>query len=178
MILPDDFSELNAADERAQDSEEPRPTRSQQTRAATAVNQLGVRLTQLSPTELDRLELPKRLREEIDVSQKLKPRSRGRQNRLIGQLLRAEDHEAIRERVESPKAAGRDDVQREKMTEGWLIRLVEEGDPAVEALIANHPRADRQQLRQLARSARQDPESKKTKRARRELLRAIRALRG
>ena len=112
------------------------------------------------------------------MSQKLKPRSRGRQNRLIGQLLRAEDHEAIRERMESPQAAGRDNAQQEKMNEAWLIRLVEEGDPAVEALIANHPQADRQQLRQLARSARQDPESKKTKRARRELLRAIRALRG
>ena len=177
MILPDDDSDVNAADEHAPASGEPRPTRSQQTRAATAVNQLGVRLTTLSSVELDRLELPERLREEIDVCRKLKPRARGRQNRLIGQLLRAEDHDAIRERVESSKGARRDEVQREKMNELWLTRLVEEGDPAVEALMADYPQADRQRLRLLARSARQDAESKRSKRARRELLRAIRALR-
>jgi ribosome-associated protein len=177
MIPPGDLTDVDAADEHASDSGEPRPTRTQQTRAATAINQLGVRLTTLSSADLDRLELPERLREEIDVSQKLKPRSRGRQNRLIGQLLRAEDHEAIRQRVESLKGSRRDEVQQEKMNEGWLARLVEEGDPAVEALIAEYPQADRQRLRLLARSARQDPESKKSKRARRELLRAIRALR-
>lgn len=177
MILPDDTLDVDVADEHAPEPVEPRPTRTQQTRAATAVNQLGVRLTTLSSADLDRLELPDRLREEIDVSQKLKSRSRGRQNRLIGQLLRAEDHEAIRKRVESLKGSRRDEVQREKMTDRWLTRLVEEGDPAVEALIADYPLADRQRLRLLARSARQDPEAKKTKRARRELLRAIRAMR-
>jgi len=177
MILPDDTFDVNAGDDHAPTTGEPRPTRSQQTRAATAVNQLGVRLTELSSADLDRLELPERVREEIDVCRKLKPRSRGRQNRLIGQLLRAEDHDAIRERVESLKGARRGEAQREKMTELWLARLVEEGDPAVEALIADYPQADRQRLRSLARSARRDPESKRSKRARRELLRAIRALR-
>jgi ribosome-associated protein len=177
MIFPDDPVDVGVADEHAPESLEPRPTRTQQTRAATAVNQLGVRLTTLSSVDLDRLELSERLREEIDVSRKLKPRARGRQNRLIGQLLRAENHEAIRERLESLKGARRDGVQREKMTERWLARLVEEGDSAVEALLADYPGADRQRLRLLARSARQDPESKKSKRARRELLRTIRILR-
>ena len=177
MIFPDDPVDVGVADEHAPESREPRPTRTQQTRAATAVNQLGVRLTTLSSVDLDRLELSERLREEIDVCRKLKPRARGRQNRLIGQLLRAENHEAIRTRLESLKGARRDEVQREKMTERWLTRLIEEGDSAVEALLLDYPGADRQRLRLLARSARQDPESKKSKRARRELLRAIRILR-
>ena len=124
MSFPDDTSGGDAADEYSTESGELRPSRSQQTRAATAVNQLGVRLTTLSSAELDRLELSERLREEIEVSRKLKPRSRGRQNRLIGQLLRAEDHEAVRERLESLKGARRDEVQHEKITEGWLTRLV------------------------------------------------------
>jgi ribosome-associated protein len=177
MILPDDSGDLDAVDEQAPDSRVPRPTRTQQTRAATAVNQLGVRLTMLSSAELDRLELPERVREEIEVCQKLKPRSRGRQNRLIGQLLRAEDHEGIRERVDSLKENRRAEVQQERISDQWLTRLVEEGDPAVEALIASYPLADRQRLRSLVRSARQDPEARKAKRARRELLRTIRALR-
>jgi len=164
-------------DEEAADPRDLRPSRTEQTRAAAAVNQLGVQLTTLSSHDLDRLELPERLRQAIDVSQNLKPRSRGRQNRLIGQLLRAEDHEAIRDRVDSLERAHRAGVQHEAMTERWLTRIVEEGDPAVEALIAKHPQADRQRLRLLTRNARQDPAKSTAKRARRELLRAIRDLR-
>lgn len=164
-------------DENSADPTGSRPTRTQQTRAATAVNQLGLQLTQLSTGDLDRLELPERLRAEIDVSRRLKPRSRGRQNRLIGQLLRAEDHEMIRQRIESLKSGRRDGVQQETETERWLTRLVEEGDSAVEAFITAYPEADRQRLRLLARSASQGPAANKAKRARRELLRAIRTLR-
>jgi ribosome-associated protein len=160
-----------------------RPTRTERTRAATAVNRLGLELSALSPADLDQLELPERLRREIDVCQALGPRARGRQQRLIGQLLRADDHEQIRSRMETLKGVHRDWVQQEKRTERWLARILEEGDSAVEALIADYPGADRQRLRKLARSARQDPEggsakhAKQAKRARRELLRAIRELR-
>jgi ribosome-associated protein len=173
VIAPDEPPEGDVAP----DAPEPRLTRTQQTRAAAAVNELGLELTRLRPQELDRLELPERVREAIDVSQRLKPRSRGRQNRLIGQLLRAEDHEAIRARLETLRGGHRLATRQEKLNERWLARIVEEGDPAVEALIVECPDADRQRLRVLARSARQDPEAAKTKRARRELLRTIRALR-
>ena len=100
-----------------QDVEDLRPTRSELTRAATETNRLGIQLTKLSPGDLDRLELPERLREEIDVCQKLKPRSRGRQNRLIGQLLRAEGADEIKRRLESLSAVRRRDIQQEKMSE-------------------------------------------------------------
>jgi ribosome-associated protein len=172
MIATDDPVDENAAVPAGS-----RPTRTQQTRAATAVNQLGLQLTQLSTGDLDRLELPERLREEIEVSRRLKPRSRGRQNRLIGQLLRAEDHETIRQHFELLKSGHRDGVQQESETERWLTRLVEEGDSAVEELITAYPEADRQRLRLLARSASQGPAANKARRARRELLRAIRTLR-
>jgi ribosome-associated protein len=172
MIEPDDLIEEDAADEPP-----PRPSRTQLTRAASEVNQLGLQLASLSRVQLDRLELPERLRREIDVWQKLKPRSRGRQNRLLGQLLRAEDHEEIRRRVEALRGGHGLGLAHEKANERWLARLVDEGDGAVEALIAEYPEADRQRLRALARGARQDAEAKKTKRARRELLRTIRALR-
>ena len=87
--MPDDFSDVESSDT----AENP-PTRSARTRAAAEVNQMGVQISALSPADLDRLDLPERLREAIDVCQRLKPRARGRQNRLIGQLLRAEDHES------------------------------------------------------------------------------------
>jgi ribosome-associated protein len=177
MNSPDDSPEEDAVTGQSPKSTDSRPSRSEQTRAAHAVNKLGLQLTRLSLRDLDRLELPERLREEIELSQRLKPKARGRQDRLIGQLLRAEDHEAIQQRLESLKNDQRDGVRHEQVTERWLIRLVEEGDVAVEGLITAYPHADRQRLRILTRSAQQDPAAKKTKRARRELLRAIRALR-
>ncbi len=152
-------------------------SRTERTRAATAVNQLGIELTRLSPGDLDRLALPERVRDAVDVCQGLKARSRGRQNRLIGQLLRAEDHESIRARFDSLRQQHRVVIQQEKQSEKWLARLIEEGDSAVEALIEAHPGADRQRLRQLVRQARKTPQEKKGQRARRELLRAIRTLR-
>ena len=177
MNSPDDTEEEDEAARENPRAAKRRPSRTEKTRAATEVNRLGLELTRLKPAELDLLELPERLREEVDRSQGLKPKSRGRQNRLIGQILRAEDHEEIADRLESLNKVRRDGVHYEKVTERWRDRLVEEGDPAVEALIAEYPDADRQRLRQLTRNARKDPEANNTKRARRELIRAIRELR-
>ena len=156
---------------------DPDLSRTEKTREAKRVNALGIELTRLRADELDRLELPELLREAIAVCQGLKPRGRGRQNRLIGQLLRSEDHEAIQNRMSGIRVELRRGVQKEKGNERWLARILEEGDIAIEALIADHPDADRQRMRLLARNALHDPDGKPARRARRELLRVIRALR-
>lgn len=174
MAKPSEAKEKPAADAEGAD---PRPSRAEKTREAKRVNALGIELTRLSADELDRLELPELLREEIAVCQQLKPRGRGRQNRLIGQLLRSEDHEEIRNRMAGTRVELRRGVQKEKANEGWLARVLEEGDIAIEALMVDHPDADRQRMRLLARNAQNDPSGKPARRARRELLRMIRTLR-
>ncbi len=175
-LVPDDDAAREVL-EAASEEESLRPSRTELTRAAGAVNRLGLKLTRLSIRDLERLELPDRLREEVELSQTLKPKSRGRQNRLIGQLLRAEDHEAIAERLEALENDHRVGVHHERMTDRWVDRLVEEGDPAIDALIVEFPGADRQRLRSLVRNTRKKPGESAAKRARRELLRAVRALR-
>ena len=96
---------------REEDAEEkPYVSRTELTRAATAVNKIGLRLAEFPPDALDELELPEDLRDAIDICQKLKIRARSRQKRLICQLLRAEDHEAIARRVEALEAR-RDEVK-------------------------------------------------------------------
>jgi len=154
-----------------------RPSRVERNRVASEVTALGVELSKLSQEDLDRLDLPERVREEIDHGQRLKPRARGRQNRLIGQLLRAEDFEAVRGQLAGLLQDRRFTVQHEKVNERWRDRLIEEGDPAVETLISDHPNADRQRIRQLVRTARADASTPRARRASRELLRAIRELR-
>jgi ribosome-associated protein len=77
-----------------------RPNRSERTRQATQVNKLGIQLISLLPTHLDQLDLPEELRDAIDVCQGLKAQARGRQQRLVGKILRSEDHERVREQLD------------------------------------------------------------------------------
>ncbi len=153
------------------------PSRTQLRNEARQVTGLVLDLIALAPPALDALGLPPELREAIEVCQGLKIRARSRQKRLIAQILRAEDHEAIRRNMTTPGAALIDGITREKQNERWRARLVEEGDPALQEFMQLYPQADRQQLRTFARSARQGSEGKKTLRAQRELLRVIRATR-
>lgn len=78
-----------------------RLSRTERTLEATAVNQLGLQIVAYPQSDLDQLELPEELRHAIDVCQAMKLRARGRQRKLVCQILRGEDHEVIRERVES-----------------------------------------------------------------------------
>ena len=94
--------------------ERPYVTRTARTQAASAVNKVALRMTEFPSEALDQLGLPQDLREAIDLCQRLKPRGRSRQRRLICQLLRGEDHEAIRKRVEALEA----DKERSKEGKG------------------------------------------------------------
>jgi ribosomal 50S subunit-associated protein YjgA (DUF615 family) len=98
-------------DQKRESDEEPvYVTRTARTRAASDLNKIALRMAEFKPEALDRLDLPEDLRDAIDVCQRLKPRGRSRQRRLICQLLRNEDHEAITKRVEVLEAA----TEREK----------------------------------------------------------------
>lgn len=81
--------------------EKPRVARTARTLAATAVNKIGLRLAEFPPDALDQLALPEDLRDAIDACQRMKIRGRSRQKRLICQILRSEDHQAITERIKS-----------------------------------------------------------------------------
>ncbi|MDG2333962.1 MAG: ribosome biogenesis factor YjgA [Myxococcota bacterium] len=158
--------------------EESRPaSRTQLRKEARQVSELVLDLVALAPPALDVLGLPTELREAIDLCQGLKIRARSRQKRLIAQILRAEDHEAIRRSMTTQGGALIDGITREKQNERWRARLIEEGDPALQEFMQSYPEADRQQLRTFVRSAGLGPEDKRSKRAQRELLRAIRGIR-
>jgi ribosome-associated protein len=62
--------------------------------------------------------------------------------------------------------------------EHWRERLLAGGDDALGELLAEHPGADRQQLRQLVRNALDERAKNKPPRAFRELYRAVLALLG
>ena len=176
MTLPGHDPDDGSPDDEGVQPDARPPSRSQKHRDVVAVNQLGLDLIALIPSDLALLDLPEALRHEIDVCQGLKMRAQGRQKRLIGQILRGEDHEAIRNGLDSLRMTRVTGTARDRTAQKWRVRLIDEGDPALQAFVDEHAAADRSQLRSLMRSASKDPEVPKVKRARRDLLRAIRGL--
>ena len=152
-------------------------SRTRRKQDAEAVSKLGLELIALSPSVLDQLELPAELREAIALCQRLRLRAQSRQKRLIAQLLRAEDHDAIRGRMKTYGVIGFRDMARQKENEIWCSRLIVEGDPALQDFMEAYPDADRQQIRTLTRAAQGNDSEKKGQRAQRGLLRVISSVR-
>ncbi len=146
--------------------------------AAQAVSDSGERLAQMKPSELARFELPEPVHEAIKQLQKLnKGPAYKRQKAYLGKLLRQDEETLAHIRtVEAALALeNRQEKQRLKQLEQWREKLVEQGDAALEALLAQYPHADRQQLRQLIRQSR-DPHAQKAEKARKALFQALKNL--
>ena len=79
----------------SEDAEAP-PSRSERKRRAEALQKLGVRLTQLRPAQLERMELPSDLLEAIAEARRLRSRAAlARQRQFIGRLMRDLDPEIV-----------------------------------------------------------------------------------
>ena len=152
------------------------PSRSQLRREASAVSDVALRLTRLSPARLAQLPLDEQLREAVDLADRLTKSAHARHLRLIAKLLRdlPDEIRAEIEHLTSPHYRP-GATPEERMAERWRTRLLAEGDAALNELVAEVPGVDRQHLRQLLRQARAEPPTDRSKRAARELLRAIRA---
>lgn len=152
------------------------PSRSQKKRDARAVSDIGEALARLSAASLKRLPLDEELRAAVLACRAMQRGARARQLRLLGKLLRARDHAAIaRELAEIDRASGAE-LLREKQAAVWRERLLDEGDEALAALVAEYPAAERHLLRRLLRQGRRELEDLRAQRARRELFRCLRAL--
>jgi ribosome-associated protein len=132
------------------------PSKSQTKREMTALQHLGERLAALSPARLERLPLAEPLRQALLDSQRITSReAHRRQLQYIGRLMRAEpDPAGIASALEAMEAPGRQEKALSHRVERWRDRLLLEGEGALEDLLRDWPRADRQRLRQLVKSAR------------------------
>jgi ribosome-associated protein len=79
---------------------EPRPSKTQLKRQMHELQDLGRELAGLSPVQLGRIDLPERLREQIELARRITAREGlRRQLQYIGRLMRSADAEAIRARL-------------------------------------------------------------------------------
>ena len=101
--------------------------------------------------------LDDQLRESIELARKIQNKRSAlkRQYQFIGKLLRARDPEPIYLALAELDLAGQHSIQRHHQAENWRDRIIDEGNTAIDALLAECAVADRQKLRQLWRNHRQ-----------------------
>lgn len=156
------------------------PSRSQQRREALEVRALGEKLIALSPGQLAKLPIPEDLLPHILDTQRIDSHiARKRQLQYLAKQMRREDDDtlhAIRDAMDAGGEASRQETALLHRIEAWRERLLEDGDAALEELLATHPQADRQQLRQLVRNVHAERKKNKPPHAFRELFRVLREL--
>ena len=156
------------------------PSRSQQRRDALEVRALAEQLVALPPGRLDKLPIPEDLLPHIHETRRIDSHiARKRQLQYLAKQMRREDDatlEAIRDALDAGGEAARQETALLHRVEAWRERLLEEGDAALEELLAGHPGADRQQLRQLVRNVHAERRKGKPPHAFRELFWVLREL--
>jgi ribosome-associated protein len=154
------------------------PSRSQQRREALDVLELAGTLSDLAPGALAKLPVPDHLLPHIAEARRITSHiAHKRQLAFLAKQMRREDDavlDAIRDALDAGGEAARLETALLHRAERWRERLLDEGDAALAELLAEHPQADRQQLRQLVRNALEERKRDKPPRAFRELFRLLR----
>jgi len=154
------------------------PSRSQQRRDALEIFKLAESLAALSDAQLARVPLADDLRDEVQRTRGVTSHiARKRQTQFLAKQLRKLDDadlEPIRNALEHDRVQAHHEAAALHRVETWRARLIDEGDAALDELLAVHPSADRQRLRQLARNARAERDAAKPLHAFRELFRELR----
>ncbi|MFW6345864.1 MAG: ribosome biogenesis factor YjgA [Halomonas sp.] len=163
----------------SQSDDDERPSKSRLKREMHALQTLGEQIIAMTPAERARFPLSDDMLAAVEETARIRSHEgRRRHMQYVGKLMRREDLAAIR--------AVHDEIEQERLRrdhafhrlERWRDRLVEEGDPAVEAFVADYPDADRQALRQLIRNARRERDHNKPPASARKLFKLIRETAG
>lgn len=158
------------------DAQTQAPSKSARKRAHKELQDLGVALLALSPSQLERVPMTPDLRAAVSAGRALRKGARSRHVRHLGNLLAEADVASVHAALEGIRGASTRDTARLHRAERWRARLLDEGDPALGELLELYPLADRQRLRALLRAAQQERAHGAAPRRQRELLRALRAL--
>ena len=154
------------------------PSRKQNRREALEVLALAEALVGLPDGRLAKLPVPDSLMPHIADTRRITSHiARKRQMAFLAKQMRREDDDtlqALRDALDAGGEAARIDTARLHRAEQWRLRLLDDGDTALAALLDEYPHADRQRLRQLVRNALAERAKNKPPAAFRELFRELR----
>src|SRR5512137_560506 len=148
-----------------------RPSKSQRKRDMTALQDLGESLLRLTNAELARIDLPEELRQAITGSARITSHeARRRHLQYIGKLMRQVDPQPLRAAIDDATGESKQAVALMHRCERLRDALLAD-DGALEAVLAELPGADVQQLRSTIRAARREHAEGRPPRQARQLYR-------
>ena len=139
----------------------------------TALQKLGQELTELSKDQLVQVPMSDKLRDAIKEYKRLT--SHGacrRQMQYIGKIMRGEDEEPIRAKLDQFNGVNAEATAKLHRIERTRLQLIEK-DEAVTRFFNEYPNADVQHIRALVRNARKEHEQAKPPKSFRELFQVI-----
>jgi ribosome-associated protein len=158
------------------DDQDERPSKSLRKRQSTDLQALGETLIELPASELAELPLPENLRDAVELARRITAHGGlYRQKQYIGKLMRKIDAEPIRAAIEARHNRERVAAMRFHRIEQWRDRLIGEGAPAIDALLAEtHAKVDLPALTRLVERGQFEARMKHPPHAARELFRILR----
>lgn len=147
-------------------------SKSQIKREAEALKLIGRQLVELNNKQLDKIPGSESLFHAISVAHKIKSKHEAlrRQIQYIGKVLRNEDVEAISLALDKLNNKHQQLTHASLKLETLRDELIEQGDPKINALLAEYPQLERQKLRQLIRQANKEKKQEKPAKAAKELF--------
>ena len=148
-----------------------RPSKTQLKQQMHELQRLGQRLVDLSPAQLQRIELSEQLRDQIELARRVSGReSLRRQIQYVGRLMREADVEAIRARLAIITGQSEAAVGLMHRCERLREQLLSD-DQALTRFISEHRQVDAQWLHAKIRAARRERDDGAAPRNLRELYR-------
>ncbi len=150
-------------------------SKTQVKRELDQLKELGRRLTELKPAQLDKLQLTDKLRAALEEAHRHTARGALKRHlSFVGKLMMDQDVEAIQAYVDRLDSSSQAHAQHFHNIERWRDRLLTGEQAEQEAFIAQYPQTDRQNLRQLIRQAAKEAAENKPPAASRKIFRLVR----
>lgn len=151
------------------------PSKSQLKREMEALQQLGKQIIEMKPSQRAQLPLSDDMLAAVEEMGRITSHeARRRHMQYVGKVMRSEDVDAINaafQRIEDQQNSR--DVAFHQL-EQWRDRLIENGDAALDELLAKFPAIDIGQVRQLIRNARRERDAGKPPTNSRKLFKLLR----
>lgn len=130
------------------------PTKTELKRRAHAVQDLADRLIDAPEGVVEGLDLPEKLADSIALARRITSHAaRVRQRQFVAKLMRGIDPAPLEAALGARSDADRLEAARFKRAERWRDRLVAGGAESLAEFGAEHPGADRAELRKLVAAA-------------------------
>jgi len=128
------------------------------------LQKLGVELIQLTNQQLDRLEIPDKLRTALIDARSIKSNiAARRQRQFIGALMREVDPEPLRLALLEADIGCDVESELTRDTRKWMERLLTGDSAVIEEALLTFPGLERQRLRQLLRNIGKEKKGTSTK---------------